>query len=213
MSGDPSRGGLTASLNLTLLVGLGTAWLYTAGWSYAYRWFSEFELGLIGLDIPHEYLLLYGFFTLRGALWVPILVMVAGVVVWWLISQATTSSAWQDEVPTFLWRTALIWLLLAFLIAAHLGEAQGARDYRRHYDQGFARFPLAQVWVKPGALTSKLTNDLANLKYRVLFHGKGLDKLYLIKDPRVDAQGRPSGAPPTLVIPVGSLQAWRLAKH
>jgi len=67
----------SASLNLSLLIGLGAALIYVAGWSYAYHWYGRFGLGLVPLDIAREHLLLYGFWTLRVHWWVLLLPVAA----------------------------------------------------------------------------------------------------------------------------------------
>jgi hypothetical protein len=53
------------ALDLGLAVALATALVYTAGWAYAYRWYARCDLGLNGLELPVETLLIYGFWTLR----------------------------------------------------------------------------------------------------------------------------------------------------
>jgi hypothetical protein len=46
------------------LVSLITAWLYAAGWSYAYAYFDQFRIPLILADLPREHLFVYGGLTL-----------------------------------------------------------------------------------------------------------------------------------------------------
>ncbi len=47
-------------LDTATLVLLTTGWVYVAGWAYAWRFFSQVQLGLLALDIPKEYFFVYG---------------------------------------------------------------------------------------------------------------------------------------------------------
>lgn len=40
-----------------LALGLVSAWLYAAGWTYAYVYFDRFRIPLLMLDIPFEHFL------------------------------------------------------------------------------------------------------------------------------------------------------------
>lgn len=45
---------------LTLLVGLAAAWLYVAGWTYAYAYFRGFHVPLTLVDLPHKEVFVFG---------------------------------------------------------------------------------------------------------------------------------------------------------
>src|ERR1700730_5196600 len=45
---------------LALLIGLISAWLYVAGWAYAYHYFDRFGIPLLMVDIPKENYFVYG---------------------------------------------------------------------------------------------------------------------------------------------------------
>ena len=51
------------------VVFLAVAWAYTAGWSYAYTYFDRFNLGLLGMEIPRDHLLVYGFQVIWNLKW------------------------------------------------------------------------------------------------------------------------------------------------
>ena len=57
------------ALDITATVTLITALIYAGGWSYAYHWYDRFDLGLIGLGIPLQYHLMYGFWVLQSFWW------------------------------------------------------------------------------------------------------------------------------------------------
>jgi len=69
MAAEPAPGAPAHRLplpDLAWITGLVLAWLYAAGWSYAYRWYARFDLGLNGLDLPVETVLMYGYWVLRA---------------------------------------------------------------------------------------------------------------------------------------------------
>ncbi len=48
-----------------------TALLYTAGWTYAYDYYANFRIGVLALDIPLQYYLIYGLWVFQQSwLWV-----------------------------------------------------------------------------------------------------------------------------------------------
>jgi hypothetical protein len=54
---QPANNDSSASgwLDIATLMALATALVYAAGWTYAYHYFANFQLGLLTLDIPAEY--------------------------------------------------------------------------------------------------------------------------------------------------------------
>jgi len=53
-------------LGLTLLLALISALLVTAGWAYAETRYGQFDLGLVGIEVPPIYFAIYGFKTLKS---------------------------------------------------------------------------------------------------------------------------------------------------
>ena len=49
-----------------ILITLLLSMFYTAGWSFACHYFDHFHMGLIELDIPREYLLMYSFWAVKA---------------------------------------------------------------------------------------------------------------------------------------------------
>ena len=54
----PSIGDVLAAAGFA--IGLITAWLYLAGWTYAYHYFDRFGIPLLMVDIPKENYFVYG---------------------------------------------------------------------------------------------------------------------------------------------------------
>jgi len=59
--GDDNGASRATAIDLALLFGFGTELLYAAGWAYDYRWHARFDIGLNGLGLPVETVLMYGF--------------------------------------------------------------------------------------------------------------------------------------------------------
>jgi hypothetical protein len=83
---SPSLGEIAAAA--AFVVGLVTAWLYLAGWTYAYHYFDRFGIPLLMVDIPKENYFIYGgIVLLQFPIWdlLIVLVLLAGIVLWrWL---------------------------------------------------------------------------------------------------------------------------------
>ncbi|MCI5140231.1 MAG: hypothetical protein D3909_00480 [Candidatus Electrothrix sp. ATG1] len=59
---------LAGLLDAGAITGIVAALLYTAGWSYAYHYFSRFHLGLTELGITKDTLFIYSLWVLKGSL-------------------------------------------------------------------------------------------------------------------------------------------------
>src|SRR5215468_3233382 len=54
----PSLGEVTGAA--VFVIGLISAWLYVAGWTYAYHYFDRFGIPLLMVEIPKEHYFVYG---------------------------------------------------------------------------------------------------------------------------------------------------------
>ena len=59
--GAPSLGDVVSAA--AFIVGLASAWLYMAGWIYAYEYFDTFCIPMLLAQIPREHLFVYGALT------------------------------------------------------------------------------------------------------------------------------------------------------
>jgi hypothetical protein len=84
----PSLGDLVGVT--AFVVGLISAWLYAAGWTYAYHYFDRFGIPLLMVDIPKENYFVYGgivvrpfpFWGLGLGLAIPLGVIVVAAMFW-----------------------------------------------------------------------------------------------------------------------------------
>lgn len=162
-SSSQSLGMLDVGAVITSLAAL----LYIAGWSFAYHYFGRFHLGLIGLDIPKEYLFLYSFWVIRDQI---ILSAVCIVTVFILYTLYKHGFHWKNSGNLIgkakpskdadsghgLRQTAGV-ILLAFLILAvfwifySLGDRAAGSLYDTQVAEDFPSYPRVRVWVTDDA--------------------------------------------------------------
>lgn len=184
------------ALDLGVAVGLATALVYAAGWAYAYRWFAQFDLGLVGLGLPFETLLMYGFWTLREH-WYLLLAYASGMLIW---------SWYGPGVRVWILRTAPVWLLLAFVLVYLAGGQSANARYQDHKSAEFGCFPRAMLGLTQQQDRTPdiaaLATQLADSQYRLLIQTQ--TGLVLIKPKR-------QGPPVTTLVPISSIHTLRLS--
>ncbi len=177
-----------------------TALLYATGWSYAYRWFDHFNLGLIGLGIPKEYFFMYAFWSLRDLWW-----LLAGAFVLIVGIGSLLHKKFPLSLKRWTWRTAPLWVLISFVGAYELGEYSATTDYRDHQATGFGRFPEARIWLKLNQTHDEkliaMSASLASHDYRVLLETNA--GFYLIKS-------RTHTSLPVVFVPTANIHAVRV---
>lgn len=178
-------------LDFAGLVALATAINYATGWIYADYYFANFQLGLLGLDIPAEYHLMYGFLVFLD--WwffvLPSTVLVLLIYYLWI-----TPWGKRHLVPhkTQGKRLMPLFILLLCLIALGLGKATAKSKYREQLTQDFPSYPQTRVWLKsPSNEDSEYKTLAAQLPkgcYRLLL--QNADKLYLFRSPAHNSPAR-----------------------
>jgi hypothetical protein len=133
----PSLGDIVGLL--VFLVGLMTAWLYVAGWTY---YFDRFGIPLLMVDIPKENYLVYGGVVVQQfPLW--------GVGLGLALLVAASLWRWIGGI---LGRTAAPVGVIAIAIVFWLGyEGAIAAAHQRYLEQGqsdYSAYPRVQVWPK-----------------------------------------------------------------
>ncbi|AUB83608.1 hypothetical protein [Candidatus Thiodictyon syntrophicum] len=212
MAAEPAPGAPAPRLplpDLAWITGLVLAWLYAAGWSYAYRWYARFDLGLNGLDLPVETVLMYGYWVLRSH-WVLLLPALA---VWplWTLVPPTVRRRGVYGLPLV--------LILLFALAYTLGARAADDRFVAHRDHGFRCLPRARVGLVPqadrGPAIAALAAGLArespppgtpdpspDAEWRLLVQTASL--LVLIKP-------EPQGPPVVALVPWENLDVARLS--
>ncbi len=162
------------------LIALVAAWLYVAGWTYARHYFRRFEVGLLGLDIPHEYYLMYGSWVVKRWWWaVLIMVLIALISYYW----PPVRGFWLGRGRPL----AVVLVCVAFLLAPFLGRQSAHAYYERWSGADFRPYPRVKVWLKPNAqdpaVMQAIAEDLPEGCHRLLLQSKSA--LYVFR-PRAD---------------------------
>lgn len=169
-------------------LGIATALVYATGWTYAFHYLDHFGLGLLGLDIPREYFLMYGFQVFKAWWWLTIgyyllaLAMLSGLHGWGHRPDWAGILAREGQV---------VLVLIAFITSGWLARKQADNYYTEQQMKGFTAFPYVRVWPKQKNSANQslqaLYGALPKGHYRLLLQDK--QRLYLIKPPR---DGKPA---------------------
>ena len=128
-------------LDAATLTVLTAGWVYLAGWTYAWRFFERFQLGLLALDISKEYFLVYGLWVVqRWALLV--LPVLLGVAVLRRYRRIHPTSVWSSKAA------ALFITFLLFVLAYGIGSETGRAHYGLQQQNDFPVMPRVRVWLK-----------------------------------------------------------------
>ncbi len=174
-------------------VGLISAWLYAAGWTYAYHYFDRFGIPLLMVDIPKENYFLYGGIVVQQFLLWGLAISIAGiatVALWrWLRIDAA-----RFKVPL-----GVLALLAAFWLGHQAAIAAAREQYVRQRESDYSAFPRVRVWLKDGTKSPNESLgppvDLTTGCYRLLLHNQ--NRLFLLR-PYKDASATNL---PTLIAP------------
>ncbi len=170
--------------------------LYTAGWSYAYNYFIHFHLGLLGLNIPREYLFLYSFWVVKDQFWLSIGALLVTVLVYFLVrfcfrqskterirpEKKVTKSFWMkypNVCQTLGLILAPVFILSLFCLFYHLGDRTAASLYQKQTQWDFPSYPRVKVWLTKDAAkeAGAMAEEWSKGCYRLLLRNK--DHLYL----------------------------------
>ena len=168
---SPSLGEIAAAA--AFVVGLVTAWLYLAGWTYAYHYFDRFGIPLLMVDIPKEN---YGIVLLQFPIWglLIVLVILAGIVLWrWL-----RLDVGRLKVPL-----GLVALLAVFWLGNRAAAVAAHEQFIQQRESDYSAYPRVQLWPKESTKSPDgspwASADLTNGCYRLVLHNK--DRLFLLR--------------------------------
>jgi hypothetical protein len=126
----------------SLVIGLLTALIYAAGWTYAYDYFARFRIPLLMIDLPFEHYLVYGgsvptYFPGTTAFFAVLL-----LVALWGIQR------WSRHLGRLGAATALIGLvILAFGLARWGGSAAARSEFRMQQSSDYASYPRVRLTI------------------------------------------------------------------
>jgi len=196
-------------IDIGAVTGFAAALLYTAGWSYAYHYFAQFQIGLLGIAIQREYFFLYGFWVLKAHPFCVLLCLGGCAGLYFLLrffwQRAQAGPAEQTEKRLFRLRVAAFvggsfCLLLLFIWFSWFGAATGRAVFEREQAGNFADYPRVKVWLT--GKQNERAEAWAGGCYQLLLRDK--NNLYLFL-----AQGVKNRMP-TEIIPSGRVAAVRV---
>ncbi len=213
---------------ITLLV----AMFYTAGWSFAYHYFEKFHLGLIGLDIPKEYLFMYSFHVIRDQLFLSFSALLSAIVLYFLVKfcfkkarkamgrepseQGINKNIFKNiyknrQYELFLGTGLLLTPVMIFLMFwqfYNLGTLGASGLYEKQALNDFESYPRVRVFLKavPDKFKEK-AEEWENGCYKLLLKNK--DRLYLFK-PQIYKKDNPKNISYTDIIPQSDVKAVRV---
>jgi hypothetical protein len=191
---------------LTFLVIVTTALVYTAGWSYAHNYFFNYRVGLLSLEIPREYYLMYGYWVIEHYWWlIPILflfsIVIHVVLASWPLNYTRLAK------PVAMWIFPLL-ILLLFLGSYKIGALTAHSVYLEDKQTNYEAYPSVRVWIDPSwekdIGVASLRTNLAEGCYRLLMQRPGT--LYLFRP----VKGALIADLPQLRVPVSQIRALRI---
>jgi hypothetical protein len=171
----PSIGDLIGAAGFA--IGLVSAWLYLAGWTYAYHYFDRFGIPLLMVDIPKENYFVYGGVVVRQfPVW--------GLVIGMAVLAMVYSWRWLDaKLGRLMAPSGLLVVLAAFWLGHQAAIVAAHEQYALQRESDYSAYPRIQVWMKEsGKITDGLqptSADLAAGCYRLLLHNQ--NRLFLLR--------------------------------
>ena len=199
MSDNPDAKAATGLIDLGTITTVLIPLLYTAGWSYAYHYFSHFHLGLMGLNIPKEYLFLYSFWVIKDQFLLSICALLVTVLFYFTVQfcfrQAKTERDPPEQEETEVTRShqlknpnvfqtlglilAPVFILVLFCGFYYLGDRTAVSLYQKQVQSDFSSYPRAKVWLteKASKEAGAIAEEWSKGCYRLLLRNK--DHLYI----------------------------------
>jgi hypothetical protein len=195
----PSLGDIVSTA--ALAIGLITAWLYAAGYSYAYTYFDRFHIPFLMLDIPFEPMLVYGGLVVEKNIWASLICSSVIIAILWALAR------WASLLGRFLVTASIVVLVVvAFALAHSAGDSTGMKEFTQQRASDYRAFPRVELrWEGAGEPSDALLADILKTDCgRLLFASK--ERLFLVRPVR----GAPSLPLGTFVISSNKIDAIRL---
>lgn len=203
MSSDEKSPSLTDVVSAsTFVITLITAWLYAAGWNYAYTYLDHFRIPLLMVDLPFQHYLIYGSLVVWGNL------MSAALIAAVVVALSWAGWRWRNTLGRF-WLSVLLILAIAglFELARSGGVATARADFLEERDSDYAAYPRVALSLKKEAAANAGTRlaDIAGTDCGrlVLFSG---GRFFLIRP----IHGAAGADLDSFVVPADQVEAVRI---
>ena len=182
---------------------------YVMGWAYAATYFAAFGVGLIALDIPHQFFFVYGFRVIVDHVWI-VLPLYAALALagWWPRRHWNTI-----RQPVVI--AGPLAVLLLFLGSYFLADYNAGKAFQSQRASDYPDYPRVAVWLQ-GDVTHGRAHDAADRQsaddltkgcYRLMLDDGS--KLLLIS-PHPDFL---TAQPGVTHVPIERVRLWRILPH
>jgi hypothetical protein len=195
-----SLGDVVSSVGAAL--GLIAAWLYVAGWTYAYAYFDRFRIPLLLVDIPFQHMLVFGGLVFLKNLWLSAPIATLVIFGLWSLSR------WFRQLGRFIVNTAIVVGIIGGFALAHAGGILTANDdFQAERSSDYEAYPRLRLILKKdmAETPSEALGDAATTDCdRLLAATK--DRLFLVRPSR----NAPGADIDTYVISAEQVLAMRI---
>ena len=203
---SPEASGIGFPLDVAALALLISALLYTAGWSFAFRYFERFHVGLMALELPKEYFFIYSFWVARDHLGLLIAGLLVASGLWVLWSRLRHQGRVILPVVLLLSPLALLGL---FWTSYALGRSTAESVFIEQRENDYPDYPRVRVTLVPQTdpTLESLRESLQNGCYRLLLQNK--DKVFVF----YSLPATPTATLPVTVLPMGYVASLKILPH
>lgn len=143
---------LDISALLISTAGIFSAMIYLAGWSFVNTYFKNFGIGLLELNLPHEFVLVYGGWVIQDyGIRTLFLSLVCGctlLAVFLLTRRYFPRLVSGFETRFFVLLIAPMILALASILLYSYGRFSANNRFYQHQSHGFKDFPSVEIVLK-----------------------------------------------------------------
>lgn len=191
--------------DLPILISLIASLLYISGWTFAQIYFEKFQLGLLALEIPKEFIFQYGFWVIQDFFWLASFPYIFCILAFYTHRRLSSSARHQKWSYLLLHIALAGFALVIFWGVSELSELAAVSRFQQQKKAGYDLYPSIQVELKADKENvKKKTFDLDSLRegnYRLLLQSK--ENLYLFYPLEDD----PELLLPTLIIPLNEVHS------
>ncbi len=196
----PSLGEIVSAAGFAIT--LVTAWLYVAGWTYAYYYFDHLRIPLLLIELPYQHYLVYGGLVVwKNPIWATAIVLV-------LVALALVSIPRARAAGRFVISAAVLAVILGLFALARIGGVDTAgADFEAERASDFGAYPRVAIALKREAIEA-IGDRLADIPHtdcgRLLLVSGG--RMFLIRPIR----GAAAATLDTFVVGMGQVDAIRV---
>ena len=171
MKGTESTPNSGSIFDLSAMVTLIAALIYTIGWHYTAAFYQNFYLDLKYVDTSLERNLINGMLVIRKEVEMLFLFMIGGCLLVPYLRHLPLAADSHFSRSMFLsarWMVTIGMLLGLYFGGMYIGEKRAAESFRSHRRAGFKNYPTVLVHLKP--VSSKEANRLIESRPKSCYH-------------------------------------------